>query len=334
MRILHICSQSDIRAFKQAIVMLDRGHQVELATPTPQFYGFNAFTAAYLYTDSNSLQRVIETSRADVIHVHSDPLRLVTLVRALAPGRVVIHDVHDPESLRTGAAPTQEERDAMTLPDGIIHVSEGCRAHSEKLHGAEKPTIVSYSAVPQYLFGNARHPSFDALVYQGGLTTTVTDERGLRYFRNLQYVVERFMAQGYNVSMYAAGDFEIDDTYRAIGAFVVRHVPYTAMLTGLRMHGFGFVGAPMVTGIIKHCMPNKLFEYLSQGVVPVCWNADEAGQYVEQLGIGVHLHGDLNDLRRQLREGPRLRERLLKIASQLTMEAHAAPLEKFYQSFT
>lgn len=333
MRILHICSQSDIRAFKQAVVMMDRGHTVELATPTPQFYGFNAFTATYLYTDSNSLQRVIETSRADVIHVHSDPLRLVNLVRELAPNRVVIHDVHDPESLRTGAEPTQDERDAMSLPDGLIHVSEGCRAHSEKLHGTGKPTIVSYSAVPQYLYGQARHPSFDALVYQGGLTSAVADERGLRYFRNMQYVVERFIAQGYNVTLYAAGDFEIDGSYNALGAFVARHVPYGALLTGLRMHGFGFVGAPMVTGIIKHCMPNKLFEYISQGVVPVCWNADEAGAYVTELGIGVHLRGDLNDLRRQLREGPRLRERLLKINKQLSMEAQAAPLEQFYQSF-
>ena len=333
MRILHICKQSDIRAFKQAVVMLDRGHQVELATPTPNFYGFNAFTLSYLYTDADSLKRIIENSRADVIHVHSDPNWLVCLVRELAPGRVVVHDVHDPESMRTGQPPTEEERRSMTEVNGIIHVSEGCRKHSEALHGNALPTIVSLSAVPAYLYGAARHTSFDSLVYQGGLTTSRVDEQGLRYFRNLLYVVERFIAQGYNVSLFAAGEFEIDDTYQKLGAFLVRHVPYAALLTGLRQHGFGFVGAPLVSNIVLNCMPNKLFEYLSQGVVPVCWNADEAGRYVTERGIGIHLQGDLVDLRRQLREGPRLRERLLKTGRQYAMENEAPALEQFYKSF-
>lgn len=333
MKILHICRQSDIRAFKQAVVMLDRGHQVELAMPFTNFYGFNAFTAAYVYSDAESLRRIIQSSSADVLHVHSDPNWLVGLVRELAPNRVLIHDVHDPESLRTGAAPDEHEREAFALADGLIHVSDGCRAHSEAVHGRYKPTIVSYSAVPGYLYGAARHTSFDAVVYQGGLTTQTADEKGHRFFRNLLYVVERFIAQGYNMSLFAAGDYEIDNSYEKLGAFVMRHLPYATLLTGLRQYGFGFVGAPMVTGIIKHCMPNKLFEYISQGVVPVCWNADEAGQFVQEHGIGVHLHGDLNDLRRQLREGPRLRERLLKTGRQFAMESQAPALEKFYQSF-
>ena len=334
MRILHVFKLTDIRAFKQAVVMLDRGHQVELAMPFTEFYGFNVFTDTHLYTDTASLERLLQETRADVIHVHTDPNWLVGMVKGYAGDRPVIHDVHDPASLRTGLAPDQDELDAFGVADGIIHVSEGCRIHSEKMHGNAKPSIVIHSAVPKFYFNQDRHANFNAIVYQGGLTSKVKDEKGLHYFRNLLYVVEKFMAEGYSFSLFGAGSSEgMDDSYERLGAFVTNNLPYTTMLTGLRQYGFGFVGAPMRTGIIKHCMPNKLFEYISQGVIPVCWNADEAGEFVAERGIGIHIQGELKDLRRQLREGPKLRENLLKTRMQYSMEAQAAALEKFYQTF-
>ena len=40
MRILHVSRRSDIRAFKQAAVMLNRGHEVDIAVPMAQIFGF------------------------------------------------------------------------------------------------------------------------------------------------------------------------------------------------------------------------------------------------------------------------------------------------------
>lgn len=331
MRILHVSNRPDIRAFKQALVMLDRGHQVEVAAPTESF-GINYYTRACLFGDNAQLTRTIQESIADVIHVHSDPNWLIPLVKGAAGSRPVIHDVHDPESMRAGMAPDAHELEAFKVADALIHVSEACRAHSEKTHGAGKPTEIIHSAVPRRFYDAARNANFNALVYQGGLTSRFTDTDGLAYYRNMLYVVEQFKKEDYSVSLFAAGHDEIDHSYERIGAFLTRNLFYTTMLTGLRLHGFGFVGSPVVTPIIKGAMPNKLFEYISQGVVPICWNAEEAGEFVTKHGIGFHLHGELLNLREQLKDAYKVRERLLKVRNDLAMESQAEKLERFYRS--
>jgi glycosyltransferase involved in cell wall biosynthesis len=333
MRILHVSNKSDIRAFKQAVIMLGRGHIVDMAVPFAQTFGFNAFELVYLYSDVTHLQRTIRESKADIFHVHSDPNWLVPMVKEAAGHRPVIHDVHDPESMRTGRTPDKHEIAAMTVCDGIIHVSQGCREHCEKTHGATKPTEIIYSMVPEAGYKANKNANFDAIVYQGGLTTLERTPDGMTYFRNLQPVVKQFIEQGFQFSLFAAGQDDIDLSYEKMGAFLTRNLNYTTMLNALRLHGFGFVGTPVLTPIMKYCMPNKLFEYISQGVVPVCWNADEAGEFVKENGIGIHLKGDLSELRIKLKDGMRIREKLVKNGKQFAMESQTNKLEQFYKSF-
>ena len=332
MRIMHVSIRSDIRAFKQSVVMIDRGHQVEIAIPSTQTFGFNAFDLVYLYSDILHLQRTVRESKADVFHVHSDPNYLVAAVKEAAGNRPVIHDVHDPESMRTGQKPDQHEIESMTVCDGIIHVSQGCRAYMEKTHGATKPTVIIHSAVPLAGYHFNKTANFDAIVYQGGLTTKLHGPDGLTYFRNLQYVVKQFIEQGYQFSLFAAGTDEIDLSYEKMGAFLTRDLNYTTMLNALRLHGFGFAGTPVLTPIMKNAMPNKLFEYISQGVVPVCWNCDEAGAFVKENEIGIWLKGDLTELRIKLKDGMRIREKLVKRGKEFAMESQAPALENFYRS--
>jgi len=331
MRILHISSHPDIRAWKQAVIMIDRGHEVDFASPGSAFNDA-AFTRVYTYRTNVQLRKTIQESAADVIHVHSDPNWLVPMVKECAGSIPVIHDVHDPESMRTGKEPDEHEKTAMSVADAIIHVSKTCRAWSERVHGNGKPTTIIYSAVPVSRYGKIQNGNFNAIVYQGGLTSAMHAPDGLAYFRNLHYVVDKFISQGFHFSLFAAGEYELDQSYTSMGAFVMRHVPYTDLLVGMRLHGFGFVGSPVVTPIIKGAMPNKLFEYISQGVVPVCWNAEEAGEYVEELGIGIHLHGELDDLREKLKDGFKVREKLLRLRHDLAMESQAVKLESFYRS--
>lgn len=331
MRILHVSSRSDIRAWKQAVIMLDRGHDVDFAGMKDAFAP-QTYTTCTLFSDNDQLERTIQASRADVIHVHSDPNWLVPLVKQFAGSRPVIHDVHDPESMRTGRAPDEHEVEAFKCVDAIIHVSRMCREHSEKVHGAAKPTEIIYSMVPSSLYGSARDANFNAVCYQGGLTSAVKAPDGLAYFRNLHYVVEKFIEQGYQFSLFAAGDYELDYSYEKMGAFMARHVNYSTLLVGLRLHGFGVVGSPVVTPIIRAAMPNKLYEYISQGVIPICWNADEAGEFVEKNGIGIHLHGELDELRIKLKDAPYIRKKLLQTGKQFAMESQTNRLENFYKS--
>lgn len=332
MRILHISSQSDIRAFKQAVVMLDRGHEVEIAIPFAQFFGFNKFTCSYLYSNGLQLEQIIKRSQADIVHVHSDPNSLVVMVKSLAGDRPVVHDVHDPTSMRKSTKPDNDEIHALRDVDGLIHVSQGCRSYCEQVHGADKPTTVIYSALPEFYYKSARNANFNAIAYEGGLTSLERNTEGAVYYRNQHYFVNAFIEQGYQVSLFAAGDTEIDMSYEKMGALVTRDLHYSTMLNGLRLHGFGWVGTPAETPLLKAAMPNKLFDYISQGVVPVCWNCDEAGQFVEERGIGIWLKGDLVNLRERLKDGYRIREKLLRDGRQFAMESQAEQLESFYRA--
>ena len=334
MKILHVNNKiSCIRSFKETMPMIARGHEVEVVARSHTF-GFNIYTRVYTWGDLKQLARTIETSQADVIHVHSEPDWLVSFAKEHAGTRPVVYDCHDPESMRTWSAPGKDEIEAFKAADAIIHVSEPCRVHCESYHGKGKPTITLYSFVNGNFYNQSRDVNWSSICYEGGLTTEVSEGK-FAHFRNLTYVVQKFVEAGFNVSLFAAGSAEIDLTYESIGALMVRDLPYTTMLTGIRNHAFGFVGSPAVTKLMNAAMPNKLFEYISQGVVPVCWNADTAGEFVQRNGVGIWLkpENDLGNLRDELlSRGPAMRRNLLRIRDRWKMETQAEPLEKFYQS--
>lgn len=313
--------------------MLARGHQVDAAAAGHGF-GNNIYTIAYTYSELSQLRRIIEQSPADILHVHTEPDWIVPFVKEHAGGRPVVMDVHDPDSMRTCQAPTPVEVAAFEAADAIIHVSEPCRVYSEKIHGATKPTIVLYSYVNGEFYRASKDVNWFSMAYEGGLTSKVSDEHGLHQYRNLQTVVQKFIEGGYNVSLFAAGTAEIDLSYENLGAMMVRDLTYPAMLAGIRNHAFGFVGTPSPVLIMRAAMPNKLFEYISQGVVPVCFNADTAGEFVQRNGIGIWLkdEDDLNHLPEKLSRGPVLRRNLLRVRDRWKMETQAEALEAFYQS--
>ena len=333
MRILHVNQRTScIRGFKQARIMLERGHQVESVAQTHGF-GFNIYTLAYSWADEKQLAAVISESKADVIHVHSQPDWLVAFAKKHAGSRPVVMDVHDPESLRTCQPPDANETEAFKAADGIIHVSEPCRAYCEKLHGAGKPTELIYSYVNGNFYNRANDVNWTSICYEGGMTTRTHDENGHVYYRNYTYPVQKFIEGGYNVSLFAVGYEEINATYEGLGALVVRDLHYTTMLNAVRNHAFGLVGAAASVRLMHAAMPNKLFEYISQGVVPVVWNADTAGEFVTRHGIGIWLKDDeLDDLPAKLSRGPACRKNLLNIRDKWRMETQAETLEKFYQT--
>lgn len=333
MRILHVNDRTScIRAFKQSKIMLERGHQME-AVAQAHGFGFNIYTLAYSWADKKQLATVIRESKADVIHVHTQPDWLVAFAKEHAGFRPVVMDVHDPESLRTLQPPNQHEIDAFKFADGIIHVSEPCRTHCEKLHGAGKPTELIYSYVNGNFYNKASDVNWMSICYEGGLTTRKVDESGQAFYRNYTYPVQKFIEGGYNVSLFAAGFEEIDPTYEGMGALVVRDLHYTSMLNAIRNHAFGLVGAAASFRLMHAAMPNKLFEYISQGVVPVVWNADTAGEFVAKHGIGIWLKGDddLTDMPAKLSRGPACRKNLLNVRDKWRMETQAEAMEKFYK---
>jgi hypothetical protein len=326
-----------IRVIKQSLALLSNGHQVEIAAQQAPF-GYNRLDALLIWNDGEQLQRVVRSSCADVFHVHNEPDWMVAAVKDAAEGRPVVYDIHDLESMRWQREPDEDELEAFDAADGIVHVSEPCRLAAERWHGNGKPAIVLPPYVnEEFVKTVPESVSWSALAYEGGLSSDAPVTYGENgqpnvNMRSYLSVVEAFIGQGYSVYLFAPdGQLSYADlTYENLGAFVARGSVYPVMLAGLRASGFGLVGSVVSAPLMEAAMPNKLFEYVSQGVVPVCLNAGTAADYVESLGVGIRLNG-LDNLREQLAQGPELRKNLLAVRAGLTMEEHIGALINLYR---
>jgi hypothetical protein len=299
-------------------------------------FGFNIYDTQMTWSDRPMLKRAIARADkdTDIFHVHNEPDWLVPDVREMTD-KPIIYDIHDLDSFRWQRDPNQYEVDSFAMSDGWVHVSEPCKVEAEKLHGNTKANRTIPSYVNEVFYGpeSAGDVSWSTIVYEGGLASTSElpdhreGERGTN-FRNYLPVVEAFTDQDYNFSIYSTNQVE-DGKYEDLGATITTRLPYTHMLTAIRPFGFGLVGAAADYPLMQAAMPNKLFEYISQGVVPVCYNADTAADFCEEHGIGIRLDG-LDNLKEQLADGPACRERILAKRREWTMEKHISTIQDLY----
>lgn len=296
-------------------------------------FGFNIFDSLTIYHDRDQLVRSVKRSGADVFHVHNEP---DWLVEAVAEGtdKPIIYDCHDLESLRWRREPDGDEESAFGLSAGWVHVSDPCKAAAESYHGNGKPNVVLPSYVNEEWFGKVGQPSWSSIVYQGGLSANAEVSQApngynIHDFRYYVDIVRTFAEQGF--TFYLFSPMTVDETiYENVGGVVAGVLNYPALMNAMRIFGFGFVGAAVPSALMDAAMPNKLFEYMSQGVVPVCYNAQLAGEMVDYMGAGIHLQS-LDNLAEQLERGPECRAELLKVRGDMTMEAHIEPLIDLYK---
>ena len=345
MRICMVSRHGCIRVFKESRALMEHGHIIEsVAVDNP--FGHNVFETLSIYDDRDQLIRTIKASKADIIHVHNEPDWMVGAVRE-ATDRPIIYDVHDLESLRWSASPDEDETVAFQSANGIVHTSNTCQKAAEQYHGSDKPTIVLFPYVnedfipPDEKLGDV---SWNTFVYQGGLETKETMDRtagGLSIYnmRNYTSLVDVLCNKhNFNFFIYAARNkiTTIDFTYENLGASMFRELPYPFLMIALRPFGFGLVGTARKFPLMEGAMPNKLFEYVSQGVVPVVFNAKKCAEYVEKHDIGIVITEDMllnkSDFKEWLiSEGKRVRPKVLETRHYLSMEAHIQPLIDLYE---
>ena len=336
-RVAMVTHHSCIRVFKEgyALSQLD-DVTVSMITMMTTF-GFNVFDHVLIYSDRDMLKRSVKQADeyVDLFHVHNEPDWLVSDVREMT-NKPVVYDIHDLESLRWNRLKTdKDEKMAFQLSDAWIHVSEAQREAAEMRHGNTKPHLTIPSYVNEIFYGSdpAGDVSFDSIVYQGGLATEETyrahDGTEISNFRDYRPIVKAFCEQGFNFQMFAVSRVK-DSKYQELGAVVYDNLPYPTMLRAIQPFGFGLVGASKKYPLMEAALPNKLFEYISQGVVPVCYNATEAADFVEEYGIGIRLDS-LDNLKEQLADGPQCRERLLKLRLEWKMEKHSHKIKELYE---
>ncbi len=354
LRIMMVTNHGCIRVIKQSIVLMDAGHIVHLVAKR-ECWGHWITNMFSQYRGRKQLRSLIANSTADIFHVHNEPDWMVKVVKDYAGNRPVIHDCHDLLSLASDinspGADRQlyEETEAFKVADGFIHVTETNRVKSEELYGSDKPTQVIHTYMPDIFMIKDRDViptdsvNFRNAVYEGGLNSTdppsienitLPDGKiGGRYKVNIRYWLEafkKFRSEGYNITCYPAARMK-SNKYQEIGCFVCDPIPYPTLLVGLRAHGIGIVGSVYPVPYIDCALPNKLFEYMSQGVVPVVINCKETAEFVTKYDCGVVIK-DLNDLSILKPDVLRQkRENVLKLRHKLTMESQLDKIESLYE---
>ena len=300
-----------IRVFKEGLALTQLGHKVIGVTQNLSF-GSNLLDGALVYKNDFDLQRTIKAidPLVDIYHAHNEPDNFVRLLKEVTD-KPVVWDIHDMESLRQGGVATQDEADSMNMADAYVHVSEPCRVYAENNYPTAKPSIVLYSYVNAQFIPErvCMRPSWSTFVYEGGLSVKGFEKDGEIVGTNLRWwypVFKLLIDAGYNVTAFGAGDDYEDMLYQSLGVFLCPNVPYPIMLNGMEPCGFGLVGAFTSFPLMEAAMPNKLFEYISQGVVPVVLNATEAAKFVQENECGIILTQP-DHIEEQISVGPKLR---------------------------
>jgi glycosyltransferase involved in cell wall biosynthesis len=336
MRIAMVSARQCIRVFKQGLALSNLGHKVIGVTKQLSF-GHNLLDGCMVYQNDFELQRTIKAidPLIDIYHAHNEPDNFVRLIKEIT-NKPVVWDIHDLESLRKGGVADADEADSMNMADAFVHVSEPCRIYAENSYGNKAPSIVLYSYVNEQFIpdGICKRPSWSTFVYEGGLSVKGFEKDGEIVGTNIRWwypVFKLLIDSGYNVTVFGAGDDYSDLLYQSLGVALQPNTPYPVMLNGLQPCGFGLVGAFTSFPLMEAAMPNKLFEYISQGVVPVVLNATEVAKFVQENECGVILTQP-DHIEEQISIGPKVRQRVLDMRRSLTMENQIHKLVELYRS--
>jgi len=315
LRVLMVADAACIRLIKQAIVLLDAGHEVcvlcrRVANAEMEWL----LPLVSKYAGQQDLQvraaQLAGGDKVDVVHVHNEPSDIVSFMRTALPRTPIVMDCHDLEGMRTGEATALEAR-ALADADAAQVPSQGYAAGVRRLYGeavAGKCVQVVYSWQPAAMQVPPQQfrQWLPALVYEGG---TVGGAHRLQY-RDWRDVARLLRQRRIPFGMYCSSAAAVLPLAES-GAMAFPPYLYDVLLDALSGWAWGLVGPSYVPcQAFDGAMPNKLQEYLAAGVPAICWGAQEAGEWILEHEVGVVLDGP-DDLT------PQRWEQLLKLRERL-----------------
>lgn len=118
-------------------------------------------------------------------------------------------------------------------------------------------------------------------------------------------------------------------TYTEKGALCFPAINYTQMVQNLSRWDWGFVGATQYTKTMENAMPNKMFEYIAAGIPVIVCNAEEAGKWVEENGLGINVYS-MHEIPEIYEQHIALRKNVEARRREFTMETQVDGLIDFY----
>lgn len=350
MRITMVAAHACVRMDKMALALQEKGHKIagiSRRTPT-HIEAYDSLGSAF---DIRQYLNAIKAydSVTDVWHVHNEPSWYVQAIKEISNKPVVL-DIHDsflarftPEEAEEQLNKTgkqfriiTEERNNFQLADGLVFPSQSFSDLVRNEYKLSQPnlTLPSYCTEEMQLYDTKEW--LGGLVYEGRVDLDQdTEKQEMDCFNYCNYLkfAERAKELGIDFHVYAVReDQEFKKVYEDK---VLLHPPkqYQHLIKYISRHDWGLVGNLFHTAEWKIALPNKLFEYLAAGVVPVVINAEEAARFVTENGVGIVI-SDLQELRDRWREHTEIRKHILKVRNKFVMNNHIGALEKLYEQLT
>jgi glycosyltransferase involved in cell wall biosynthesis len=323
-----------MRASQTTLAARKAGHSVHVVVGLNETHAerrvFNdKMHTVSIFTTPEQLRDSILMTQPDVIHVHDRPHELAAEVIKLRLGIPVVVDVHDMDSVLVSGFQNPAEAQSLIEADGLVFVSEQNRKYAIAKYDPLPPSIVVHSTVLSDLFPLTRMPRISAAVWEGGLYTE--DPPSPRAYIDQREIVARFNAVGQSTILFPAEDLPgVAPVYRAAGGLVLPGMALPPLIEYLTRFEFGWYGQTTDHQQIHDTIPNKLFEMVAAGLPVLVINAREAGKFVEEHGLGIHVEKP-EDIVRVKDRLMALRPQIWQKRYEFTREKSCFPLWALYE---
>lgn len=331
MKICMVTMHGCIRVFKYTYALKEKTDCEVYLMADRDSMGWNIYDGYTKYTDKEMFQKQIRMYDRfiDIFHIHNEPDHLVEWVREISD-KPIIYDCHDLQSMRTGEEPDINELAAFELSDYVIHVSEPIAKQAVATHGEHRHSIIKSWVNERFFAKEPVAPCWDSVCYEGGVSDGERVDNGAISYRYQVPFIVYFKQQGYHVTIYTANKGYFPN-HMSAGAVVHSNLPYYELLKSLQLHALGIVGATIQLPIMMNAVPNKLFEYMSQGVIPVCHWADEAYNQVKDYNCGIKL-SNIENARKEIGSVRKLRKNLLEVRWDFVFEKQIPQIMEIYET--
>jgi hypothetical protein len=347
MKIVMLTRHACIRVFKQAIPLIERGHEVHLITNKVS-QGAERCASTAVYQDTDQLYAAIKMhADADVFHAHNEPSWFVTMVKDVNQKTPVVLDIHDSHLLRKTAeedeAEQQEnpesfriaidERNNFQLADGLVYVCEPMKRIVGGEFKLDQPSVVLPSYVPKGFYRVDFDRWVGGLVYEGRIDTPdELPKKWASFFHYSDYLELGRKCKEIGMDFHIYSPRENEKVRARYAEVSILHEPqkYDRLIKLLGGHDWGLVGNIRPHTEWKNALPNKLFEYMAGCLPVVSINAEESSKVIDEYGVGITV-SSLEELASRWKEHRACRANVIKHRYQFAMDSHIHRVEELYR---
>lgn len=326
LKILKIGHHCCIRLVKEAIALLDKGHEVHLIGAQKPAAAEHFTTMTLFFTISQLRETLRLHKDVDIIHIHNEPSWMLLAAKEIYPDIPVILDLHDAMIFRTteDKYKSAEERIALEMADGIVFVSEKCR----DIINPQVPNCILPSYVNETFYQHNAWQHIGGLTYEGRVD--VPQQKEFMHYCNYVDLCNELKKKEVPFYVYCPTDTkELKDCYEPI-CKLRKPLPYDKLLMLLGCHDWGLCGNIKEYREWDLAMPNKLFEYIAAGIPVIAMNCGEVADFVEKHGVGIAVKS-VQEIKDRWEERATCQKNVFLKRFEFTMERHIGVLEKLYE---